>query len=532
MKALAPRIEDRHPTVAAFQQDLRDVLANSQSMAIARRAADQLAAVRQSLLDPSAPDPLAPKRVDKHTAAISYGLLSECIGSYRQAIELWSGNLEARQGLLDALALQIRLALRHDDLTLARAQCRLLESLSPDGLHPALAADMDRLARELGAQIEARQALLDRAARLARRWKSAAAALAFLTLAGLAAIVVLSLRQRTLAIQSEKDMFAASVTARAQMLAQFMAGIEQIAQLYRQTAVELMSSPPDRLPWRDPTPAGRDGFYFDEDFAAPRTQPPDMAHNPRYGTRLSMTYPTVVRAPWARDDSHRAAVEDTAARLGRLNTLFSHFHRSRRDIQWSIAGSESGILLGFPGYSRYQDKPDYDPTRRIWYLSAIHATNDHPVWGQPYADATTQLMLMSCMCRIHVHDRTVGAVGLEITLDTLQRLLLDFSLSVGGKRRGLLVRPSEETDPATGNTRTFHRIVVDTRYPRTAANRQTQIELAAIQQAGPDVADFYFEALAGHHRPGVCVEKENLWLAFMPIQNRAWTFIAILEKDR
>jgi serine/threonine protein kinase len=531
MKALERRIADRYPAVAAFQQDLREVLANSESMAICRRAADRLAAVRHDLLAGDLAEPAALKEIDEDSAAICYGQLSECIGSFRQAVELWAGNLAARHGLLEALALQIRLAIRQDDLTLARAQSRLLEALRTDCPDPALAAEINRQTQELAAQILQRQALLDRAARHARRWKTAAAALGLLTLAGVAAIIVLALRQRALSITREKDMFAASVTARAQILGQFMVGIEQISALYRQTAEELLASPPGRLPWREPTSVGRDGFYYDEDFARPATQPPDMAHNPRYDARLSMSFPTVVRAPWARDEAHRPAVEDAAARLGRLNTLFAHFHRSRRDIQWSIAGSESGLVVGFPGYARYQDQPDYDPTRRAWYQSAIQATNDSPVWGPPYADATTQLLLMSCMSRIQVHGRNTGVVGLEITLDTLQRLLLDFSLSVGGKRRGLLIRPAEEPDPLTGGTRTVHRVIVDTLYPRTTGRRQAGLDLATIQHAGPDVADYYFDILAGHHRPGATHEKGNLWLAHMPVQNRTWTFIALLERD-
>ena len=527
-KALAPRMPDRYPSVADFRQDLREVLANSESMAIARRASELLASVRQELRIGDGDDPLALKAADKDSAAVCYGKLSECIGGYRQAVALWNGNLEARQGLLDALGLQIRLAIRQDDLTLARAQARLLETLRMECPIPALAAEMARQGRELAAGIDGRQARLDRAARHVRLWKAAAGVLALLALAGAATIVAMSLHQRSQAIRREKDLFAASVTERAQMLGQFMAGIEQIAELYRQSAVELMSSPAERLPWRDPTPAGRDGFYFDDDFASPRTQPPDMAHNQRYNVRLSMAFPTVALALRARDDSHRAAAEDAAVRLSRLNTLFAHFHRTRRDIQWSIAGAEPGVQVAFPGFARHQENPDADPVRRAWYRGAIHATNDHPVWGDPETDATAQLLLMSCASRIHVDGRNVGVVGLEITLDTLQRLLLDFSLSVSGKRRGLLVRPAEETDPRTGETKTVHRVVVDTLGARLAA---VDTNTATVEQAGEEIAAYYREVLAKKHLPGTCHATGRFWMSYMPVQNRAWTLLAILEHD-
>ena len=204
-----------------------------------------------------------------------------------------------------------------------------------------------------------------RAARQMRGWKIAAGAMGLLVLAGLLAIVHLNSRQRALAIQNERKMFAASVASRAQMLEQFIGDIEQVVKLYQQTAVELMACPADQLPYRDRTPAGRDGFYFDEDFYAPETQPPGLSFSKRYRTKISMAHPTVVRSPWARDEAAQGAVNEAAARLARLNSVFAPIHRMRKDIQWSLAGSEAGLLVGFPGFGRYRDQPDYDATRRV-----------------------------------------------------------------------------------------------------------------------------------------------------------------------
>lgn len=529
-KALAPRIPNRYPSVADFQRDLRAYLANAESMAVCRRAAGLFAAVRRELENEPASAARAPRKTDKETAAIEYGKLSECIGGFRQAVELWPGNSEARRGRLDALALQIRLALRQDDLTYARAQFRLLDALKSDAADPRLAADAEAQSRELAAQLDARQARIDRAARQARAWKAAAVALGLLLLAGIAGIVAVSLHQRSVAVRGEKKMFAASVSGRAQMLEQFLFGIEQIAVLYRQSAVELISVPADRLPWREPTPAGRDGYYYDEDFYDPATRPPGLVFNPRYQADVSLAFPTLVRSPWARDEAHRAAVEDAAARLGRLNTLFSHVHRTRYDVQWSLAGSAAGLLVGFPGFGRYRDKPDYDATRRAWYLAAIQAPSDRPVWGLPYADATTRRILMSCTCRIRQDQRVVGAVGLEITLESMQKMLLDFSGPPGSRRRALLIRPIEETDPATETTRTAHRVVVDTLDPRSAASGQSDLKLVDAEDVGDDIATYYREVLDGRRAPGVCRETGRYWLAHAPIKNGAWTFIAGLER--
>ena len=533
MKALAPHIADRYPAVADFQQDLRNYLAHAESMAVCRRATEQLAALRTQLLTDSTRQEFTLKMVDKDTAAICYGQLSECIGGFRQAVELWTGNREARRGLYAALALQIELAIRQDDLTLARAQVRLLEAM-PAGAtdDPTLAQQMEARARDLATKITRRQAQLDRATRQARRWETATIALGLLLLAGLAAIVIRSWHGRALAIRNEKNMFAESTVGRGQMLEQFFFGIEQIATLYRQSAVELISAPAERLAWSETTAAGRDGYYFDEDFYQPATRPPNMVFNPRYQADISMAYPTIVRAPWARDEKHRVAVEDAARRLGRMNRLFSHIHKTRRDIQWSIAGSEAGLLVGFPGFGRYGDKPDYDPTRRAWYLAAIHAPHDRPVWGTPYADASTRMILMSCMCRIHHDGRNIGVIGVEITLEHVQKMLLDFTRSIDGQRRSLLVQPVSEADPATGQLRVRHRVMVDTQSRRDATDWKTRLAMTGIEEAGAEIAAYYHEVLAGRHQPGTCTETDGLWLAHAPLQGRGWILLSILDRKQ
>lgn len=525
MKALAPRIADRYPTVASFQQALRGVLVHAESLAVGRRAAELLAAVRQEQATAA-----SPAVGNKEAMAVAYSRLSECIGGFRQAIALWTDNPEARQGLLEALATQIQFAVQQDDLTFARAQFQLLDALPADDSDPARAVQVDARRRELARQIQDRQARLDRAARQVHRWRTAAVALGGVVLAGIAAILVANLRARARAVESEMKMFAASVDGRAQMLDQLMFGIEQVATLYRQAAVDLLAAPASRLPWRTPTPAGRDGFYYDEDFYDPATRPPGMVFSPRYQADVSMDFPTVVRAPWARTEPSRAVVEDAAARLGRLNTFFSNVHRTRREIQWSIAATEAGVLAGFPGFGRYRDKSDYDPTRHLWYQTALNATRDFPVWGHPHPDASTGRLLMSCLCRLHVEGRNVGAVGVEITLESLQKLLLDFSQALGGQRRALLIRALPEKGGRTGRPKLIPRIVVDTRARKSMADWQESPEMPELEAAGPDIAAYYQEILDGQHAPGTCQVRGDKWLAYAPVQNRRWILLVILER--
>ena len=119
-----------HPATAIrpcadFQQDLREYLANSESMAVC-------AARRRTVC--GHPERVAagrPRRADGAPTHRPGGRRRPATASCRSAsaatsrrIALWTGNDEARRGLLDALSLQIRLAIRQDDLTLARAQFR------------------------------------------------------------------------------------------------------------------------------------------------------------------------------------------------------------------------------------------------------------------------------------------------------------------------------------------------------------------------------------------------------------------------
>ena len=216
-KALSPDPAGRYADVRDFQRDLSDCLTHAESIAVTRRARQALDRLQAELLPAEAPPSSDRLRdLSKDDASLAYGRLSECIGGFRQALALWPDHQDARQGLADALSLHVRLAIRQDDLTLARAQLRLLNEpgLPPTGPGP------DRLA----ARIAERQTRLLRSARRVRLWRTAASVFGVLSLGGLAAIAALSFRQRTLAIRNEQDMFVASVAGCARSVGQFMLG--------------------------------------------------------------------------------------------------------------------------------------------------------------------------------------------------------------------------------------------------------------------------------------------------------------------
>lgn len=135
MKALAPKIDDRYPTVVAFQRDVHDYMIHSDSIAASSRALVRLADIQA--------------HPESEDVAALYAKISECIGAFEQAIQIWAGNQEALFGYLDALAIQVRIAARHRDMALARTQLQRLEECAARDKIAAVAARARALSAEL-----------------------------------------------------------------------------------------------------------------------------------------------------------------------------------------------------------------------------------------------------------------------------------------------------------------------------------------------------------------------------------------------
>ena len=95
---------------------------------------------------------------------------------------------------------------------------------------------------------------------------------------------------------------------------------------------------------------------------------------------------------------------------------------------------------------------------------------------------------------------------------------------------GFDIRSLGPADPATGQPRTVHRVVVDTRHPRTAANWKDNLPIADIEATGPEIAAYYRQILAGQFPPGTCHETGDLWMTYAPVQGRNWLLLSILER--
>ena len=526
MKALARRRRDRYPDVPSFQQDLREYLDHVESLEIAARAGSALEDVAREIRQVAPESSTGERPMDADRAATFYLGLSQCIGSLHQAIALWDGNREARDMLAEALSLQVSLAIRQTDLTLARAQWTVLRDLQVDDVQGPGKESTANRADELGRRLRAAENQAARSARNLRRLRRAAVALAAVAVAGLLAVGALLYRQRVVTLRHGESTFAAAVQSQGRMVEEHFLRFDRLARQYRQEAQRLVILPEDLLPARTATPSGRDGFYLDEDYYAADTRPPDVEARPRYGQDMSLSQATVVHAPWARDGPARQRALGDARRLARINTLFQQVHQAYPEVMWSLAGTRSGLLIGYPGSGRYRDKPDYDPTRRAWYLAAIDAETDDPVWGDPYADASTRQLIMSCMARIRVADDNVGVVGLEVSLKGLHGLLQDLvTRSSDEKVRCVVIKPFEETDAAGGGDRIVQRVLIDTRGRTVAASWRERYEMLPLDEHDPVLAARYRQCRQALRdgKPALRIHGTIFALSHMP--SLGWTLI-------
>jgi serine/threonine protein kinase/uncharacterized membrane-anchored protein YhcB (DUF1043 family) len=541
LKALAPRPADRYQTVSEFKADIKRYRANSESLAMAAAAETMLDELCAELGVSQRDDPHV-GRLAKNRVTLVYTRLSECIGAFGQAISLWPENKLACKGRLQALGLQVRLAMEQGDLSLARSNLDLLrqgcESGPADDNVTSASGGSEKLARRL-ANLEKKQATAEQRERFTK--------LVLWGFVGVLAVAIITgfymlNKQKKLAYQNleatqkqrelvkknlqlseqaVKKAFAQGVISRAELLSRYMRDIEHLVSQYHQEAQRLMSMPADYLPRRARTAAGRDGYYLDADYYDSKTAPADMTAGEGYGFEVSRSQVTVVLSAWAQSGRKRKLALADAVRLARLDTLFSEVHHSRNDILWSLVGSASGILASFPGSGRFRSKPEYDPTRRPWYLGSIEAPDDRPRWMHPHVDAGGQGLIISCTSRIRVGRQTLGVVGLEVSMRTIQEMISRFTEGSGGGARGLLIRPDGK-------------IIVDTEYRADNKKWKKGFELTSIDQLGPELSCYCKEALADKLDPATAREIDlagrKKMIAHARLSHPDW--LLVVENDR
>ncbi|MBF2052216.1 MAG: protein kinase [Candidatus Sericytochromatia bacterium] len=176
--------------------------------------------------------------------------------------------------------------------------------------------------------------------------------------------------------------------------------------------------------------------YFTPDFVQASTAPPDFGPAPAYQRAVSLDWPGVQLAPGADGPQARANARQLMALRQRLWQIISmgqpaatdraeaaaHLRTQGGDLTWAYIGLRNGLHLNYPGKGSYA--ADYDPRQRPWYQTARQQNGIF--WGQPYADASGQGLLLPCLGNLKDSaQQHLGVAGLEISLTRfLQRHLL------------------------------------------------------------------------------------------------------------
>lgn len=529
LKAMAADPADRYSNVTVMRADLEAYLIHADAITEAEDAALDLATLSDGLIVAGPDGTERVRALPRDDAVVAYDALAEVISRLRQSLSRYPNNGAARSALLDALLLQIRLAIGQRDLTLAEAQLKALDQVPGPGTDETFTRTVNAHRDALSIGIWRERRRIKSGVRTAAWLKAAVIVLIVLAAGGLGYGYLMAAARSDQAQAEEARMFQTAVRGQAKMIEEFLLDAERLTLQYQDEAIEYLTTPYDQLAPRSLTAAGRRGFYYDEDFYDPATQPPDLRAIEGYDKPVSLTQPTVVRAPWARSGENAERAEADAARLARLGHRFGQVHRTwGTDLKWSLAGTRSGLLIGFPGSGRYKDRADYDPTLRPWFKLAADAQDDAPHWGTPYTDATTGLRLIPCMARVRVGEDTIAAVGVEVTLARVQRMLLDFALDSGDDRRAMLLR----TMPGAGD-QTMMQVLVDTADEVRGQNWRTRVQMPTLDDIAatePVVARFVREVLVDRDRSPVVVDDRLFTHAFLD-QHDNWILVVTSRHD-
>ena len=92
-------------------------------------------------------------------------------------------------------------------------------------------------------------------------------------------------------------------------------------------------------------------------------------------------------------------------------------------IQWMYIGTESGVIINYPGLSFFPES--YDPRKRPWYGDGKDAIA--PKCSNPYPDASGSGYLLPCIQRIETPKKEfVGVAGIDLELDEVIEIIQEY----------------------------------------------------------------------------------------------------------
>ena len=110
-------------------------------------------------------------------------------------------------------------------------------------------------------------------------------------------------------------------------------------------------------------------------------------------------------------------------------------------IKWMYIGTESGVLINYPGLSFFPD--EYDPRKRPWYRSGKN--NIKPKCSNPYPDSGGTGYLLPCNQRIEEPDGTfIGVAGIDLDLDEVIEVIQEYKGFLLNEELEIMLQSSDQ----------------------------------------------------------------------------------------
>lgn len=124
-------------------------------------------------------------------------------------------------------------------------------------------------------------------------------------------------------------------------------------------------------------------------------------------------------------------VDEKYRAISAMDDLLADIFRTDDGDMISVYGvTDSGIPLTYPWNGEIA--PDFDPRSRNWFTEAHES--DHPIWTQPYVDASGHGLILTCAKRVNTRYGT-WVVASDITVNKINEYT---SLTLGGKGYAVL----------------------------------------------------------------------------------------------
>ena len=185
-------------------------------------------------------------------------------------------------------------------------------------------------------------------------------------------------------------------------------------------------------------------IYRSKDFLSKDTAPKDYTYAPAYAMKISLNHTALKLGKGTK------LADKLNKRVAGLQVGFKYItftsdpdfeYKTKESIKkmisskgapliWIFIGLENGSMFSFPGKAYAKN---YDPRRRPWYKSALKQ-NKNISWSEPYLDASGLNIVISCMqCVYDNKNNVLGVMGMDISLNYIQKYLFGKQLLPGGK---------------------------------------------------------------------------------------------------